>query len=125
MIIEAGKSYRTKNGRKATVSSVTVHPEHHVFPIAVGHVDGYADHVLWFADGSGWTNHLAGLALDIPWVDPPKKVPLEATVHADGKVEVDLKPLGEFCPHKMTFRHDLKEKVLSVISMCGVTCCDL
>jgi hypothetical protein len=116
--LEAGKSYRLKNGSKATISGVCSEAYlRHVGneKVSFVNIQNLGPVYGWHESGEctycsqGILHTFKHLyAIEGPWIDPPKKVPLEATVHADGKVEVDLKPLGEFCPHKMTFRHELE-----------------
>lgn len=139
MQIEAGKYYRTRHGRKAIVQAIVTdmlgvgapHPKY----VAYGQVADYWPIQRWTNDGKSGPGCMASTHYDYgkyeadsncdlvaPWVDPPKKVQLEATVHADGLVEVDLTPLGDFNTRNLQII--VPNKICEIVTFDGMPCCD-
>ena len=127
MQIEAGKYYRTRDGRKAFVFCIATNPfgrcDHYQ---AKGYLDEAGGvHASWCHVNGKWTSNDSLYDLIAPWVDPPKKVPLEATVYADGRVEVDCAPVKLGPGGKIEFKNAC-EGGSAVVFPCCVPdlCCD-
>lgn len=100
MRLEAGKSYRCRNGMRATVDRVydgyTISYE----AVAVGKVETQWPVYLWRADGTKLADTCQFVQQEhydivAEWTDRHRQVPLTATVHADGQVDLDSTPLNK------------------------------